>query len=860
MSWSDDNAELIEGFVAESREALDSINPLFIEVVEDLKDGRAADLETLNGIFRLFHTMKGSAGFLNLNVLVEVNHEAETLLDLCRKDPSLLKQKDIEVLLSSCDVLSQLIDAIEANGHDEGHLDTSNILIDLKAAQENMNKPADAPSLGASKEVSISGNELTGDEFTLDFALLSPEILEKFVQEGLDLLDTAEGDLLSFEKNKEDASVLDSAFRNIHTFKGNCGFMSFSDMQKIAHGIEAILEGLRDRRSKAEEETLNVLLNSVDTLRDGLIGLMQGRQGEIDEKDILLTLLDNLKPSENSYNVMSLKDEKADTVELNTKVANRILLVEDETSTQKLICKILTKKGFECFACDSAEDGLELLNSGQKIDVCISDITLPGISGEEFITQVNTRYHSIPVIALSGNKDRDLLKNLMKLEVYGFADKPVNKVELLELVGNAIEHYVRKQFQTGKSTESSKSKESSKAKVRHDIRVDLHKLDTLIDLVGELIIAEAMVTRHSELEGLELPGFERSAHRLHLITNELQDIAMAVRMVPVSATFKKMMRLVHDVSNKTGKPLKLAIKGEDTEVDKAVVDMIADPLVHMIRNSADHGVEDPDERERVGKNRQGIIKLEASQKASEVLIVVGDDGRGLNREKIIEKSKSNGLITDNGESLSDEEVYQLIFEPGFSTAQEITDISGRGVGMDVVKRNIEKVKGRIEIKNRPGKGCSFIIHIPLTLATIEGMLVRVGNTKYTVPISDIRESIRPDKSQITVRPDGQEFVKIRESLHPVYRLHELHNLQPEHTELDQGILMVLDLIQGPVCLFVDGIMHQVQTVIKRLSGYMGDVKGISGCNILGNGEVALILNPESAMKCIPVKRNLNEAV
>jgi len=302
MSWSDDNAELIEGFVAESREALDSINPLFIEVVEDLKDGRVADLETLNGIFRLFHTMKGSAGFLNLNVLVEVNHEAETLLDLCRKDPSLLKSEYIETLLNSCDVLSQLIDAIEANGHDEGHLDTSNTLSDLKAAQENMNNPDGAPSPGASKEVSISGNELTGDEFTLDFALLSPEILEKFVQEGLDLLDTAEGDLLSFEKNKEDSSVLDSAFRNIHTFKGNCGFMSFSDMQKIAHGIEAVLEGLRDGRSKADEETLNVILNSVDTLREGLIGLMQGRQGEIDEKDILLPLLDNLKPSENALN------------------------------------------------------------------------------------------------------------------------------------------------------------------------------------------------------------------------------------------------------------------------------------------------------------------------------------------------------------------------------------------------------------------------------------------------------------------------------------------------------------------------------------------------------------------------------
>ena len=855
MTWSDDNTELLEGFVAESREAMDSINPLFVEVVDKLNEGCVIDAETLNGIFRLFHTMKGSAGFLNLNVLVEVNHEAETLLDLCRKDPELLNVEFIETLLDACDVLSQLIDAIELTGSDEGHIDTSNIIEKLKAAQEMMLNPG-AETRTKQADVPISGNELTGDEFTLDFALLSPEILEKFVQEGLDLMDNSEADLLAFSKNNDEKTVLDSAFRNVHTFKGNCGFMSFSDMQKIAHGVEAVLQGLKDGRSKAEEETINVLLNSVDTMKDGLIGLMQGGKGEIEQLDTILSLLENLKPLENAVAVKT-ENPKNDTVELNTNIASRILLVEDDPSTQKLISKILTKKGLECFPCGSAEEGLELLNSGQKIDVCLSDITLPNMSGKDFISQINARFHSIPVIALSGNKDRELLKDLMKLEVYGFADKPINRTELLELVENAIEHYVRKQFQSGKSSED---KEVSKVKVRHDIRVDLQKLDTLIDLVGELIIAEAMVTRHPEIEHIEKPGFERSAHRLHLITNELQDIAMAVRMVPVSGTFKKMMRLVHDVSNKINKPLKLILKGEETEVDKAVVDMIADPLVHMIRNSADHGIEDPEDRVAAGKDKLGIITLDAVQKASEVLIIVSDDGRGLNREKIIEKSKANGLISDNGENLSDDEAYQLIFEPGFSTAQEVTDISGRGVGMDVVKKNIEKIKGRIEIKNNPGKGCAFIIHIPLTLATIEGMLVKVGRTKYTVPIVDIRESLRPDKSQITVRPDGQEFVKIRESLLPVFRLHELHNIEPEHLELNEGILMVLDLLQGPVCLFVDDIMHQVQTVIKHLSGYMGDVRGISGCNILGNGEVALILDPESAMKCIPVKRNIHEAI
>ncbi|MCM8525572.1 MAG: chemotaxis protein CheA [Lentisphaeraceae bacterium] len=852
MSWSEEDRELLEGFVAESREALDSINPLFVEVVEVIHAGKIVGAESLNAIFRLFHTMKGSAGFLNLNTLVEVNHEAETLLDICRKEPELLDAQYIEILLSSCDIISQLIDAIELTGTDDGHLDTSEILNSLKSSQNrilNKEEPAESDSGDIT-----SSNELTGDEITLEFSLLSPEILEKFVQEGLDLLDSAEADLLAFSKNYSESAVLGSAFRSIHTFKGNCGLMSFADMQKISHGIEAVLEGLKDGRVSPEEEKINVLLNSIDTMREGLIGLMQGKQGEIEELSAVLPLLEKMKPLDKPLS----KPVNTETVEINTNVASKILLVEDDRSTQELINKILTKKGLACFPCDSAEEALEILNSGQKIDVCLTDIYLPKMSGEEFISHVNAHFHSIPVIALSGNKDRDLLKDLMKLEVYGFADKPVNRRELLELVENAIGHLVRKQFQAGSSADE--TKENSKVKVRQDIRVDLHKLDTLIDLVGELIIAEAMVTRHPDIDSIESQDFERATHRLHLITNELQDIAMAVRMVPVSATFKKMMRLVHDISNKIGKPLKLLINGEDTEVDKAVVDMIADPLVHMIRNSADHGIESPEDRIKAGKDEQGVISLDAVQKASEVLIIISDDGRGLNREKILEKSKANGLVQDDGENLSDSEVYQLIFEPGFSTAQEVTDISGRGVGMDVVKKNIEKIKGRIEINNNPGKGCSFIIHIPLTLATIEGMLAKVGKTKYTVPIADIRESLRPSKSQITVRPDGQEFVKIRESLLPVFRLHELHNIQPQHKDLDQGILMVLDLLQGPICLFVDDILHQVQTVIKHLSGYMGDIKGISGCNILGNGEVALILDPETAMKCIPVKRSMNEAI
>jgi two-component system, chemotaxis family, sensor kinase CheA len=860
MAWDDDNSELLEGFIAESRDALEMIDPLFIEVIGCLSEGREVDSETLNGIFRLFHTMKGSAGFLNLNAIVSVNHEAETLLDLCRGGTIVLHKDYFEILLQACDIISALLEGVEDTGNDKDICDITGILALLKTTIENLKSGGDSSPPVAVKEADAfpesSDGELTGDEFSLDFDMLSPEIIDKFVQEGLDLMDEAEADMLALSRGEGSEESLENIFRNFHTFKGNCGFMSFAEMQELTHCLESIVEGLREDRVPTTEEVINTLLNTVDQIKMGLFDLLRGGKGEIADAPALIAVLTTLKPLEENETVESLPATKSTMA---FKDGDKVVLfVEDDSTSRLLVKKILEKAGYHVIACETAESGLEVLrNTSADIDVILTDINLPGISGKEFIAEVNSKYNSMPVITLSGDRDRDLLKELMKLEVYGFADKPVQKDELLQLIQNAITHGMRKKIQTSTVEESRGAPTTKVAKTRRDIRVDLSKLDTLIDLVGELIIAESMVTKHPELEGMELAGFERAAHRLHLITNELQDIAMAVRMVPVSGVFKKMLRLVHDVSHKIGKPIKLQLEGEETEVDKVVVDMIADPLVHMIRNSADHGIEMPDVRKAAGKSEQGTIILAAEQKASEVLIIIQDDGGGLNQDVILKKSIANGLVKEE-DVLSDQEICQLIFEPGFSTAAQVTDMSGRGVGMDVVKKNIEKVKGRIEIDNRPGKGCKFTIHIPLTLATIEGMLVKVGMTKYTIPIRAIRESLRADASMITKRPDGQEFVKIRDTMRPIFRLYQLHDLKPASEDLTQGILIVLDLHDGEICLFVDDILHQIQTVIKNLSGYMGDVRGISGCNILGNGEVALILDPESILKCLPSDLKLAE--
>ncbi|MBW7877209.1 MAG: chemotaxis protein CheA, partial [Candidatus Cloacimonetes bacterium] len=395
---------------------------------------------------------------------------------------------------------------------------------------------------------------------------------------------------------------------------------------------------------------------------------------------------------------------------------------------------------------------------------------------------------------------------------------------------------------TWRETVKQKGKGSEEAtEGRRDIRVDLDKLDQLINLVGELVIAESMVIHNPDLEGHQFENFERASRHLQKISRDLQDIALAIRMVPLASTFKKMLRLVHDLSNKTHKKIDLVIRGEDTEIDKTLVESLSDPLVHLIRNCADHGIESPKERIQAGKPETGTIRLEAGHEEGEVQIMVSDDGRGLNAEKIYSKALEKGLISE-GQELSDKDLFKLIFEPGFSTADAVSDISGRGVGLDVLKKNLEKLQGHIDIRNRPNQGCTFILRIPLTLAIIEGMLVKVGSRHYTIPLLSIRESLKAKKEQITNTMDGRELFSLRKELIPIVRLHKLHEIEEGITEIEEGILVILESSVGTCGLLVDKVIGQQQTVIKPLSGFLGNMRGVCGCTIMGNGDISLILD------------------
>lgn len=379
---------------------------------------------------------------------------------------------------------------------------------------------------------------------------------------------------------------------------------------------------------------------------------------------------------------------------------------------------------------------------------------------------------------------------------------------------------------------------------KKDIRVDTQKIDKLFDLVGELITIESMVTNNPELKGMELPSFNKSARMLNKITRELQEVTMSVRMMPLESLFNRMKRLVRDVALKMGKKVDLKISGQETEMDKNVIDEIADPLVHILRNSVDHGIESPQERKENDKTETGTINLSARYAGNEILISVSDDGAGINREKVYAKAVEKELIADGAE-LSDNEVYKLIFEPGFSTADKVTDISGRGVGMDVVKRNIEKLRGSIDVESSPGAGSTVTMRIPLTLAILESMVIRIGNSQFALPILSVVESFKVSIHNITTTMDGLEVVKVRHEVIPVIRLHEIFNKEPDSEQLEEGIMITIESRNKKVCLFADEIIGQQQAVVKSLTDYIGKVPGIMGCMVLGDGGIGLILDIES---------------
>jgi two-component system chemotaxis sensor kinase CheA len=379
------------------------------------------------------------------------------------------------------------------------------------------------------------------------------------------------------------------------------------------------------------------------------------------------------------------------------------------------------------------------------------------------------------------------------------------------------------------------------------ISVNLNKLDQLLDMVGEIVIAEAMVTSNIDLKGLKLDNFQKASRQLRKLTDELQDIVMSIRMVPLSGAFNKMTRIVRDMKLKLNKDVDIQFEGEETEVDKSVLDNLHDPLMHMVRNSMDHGIEeDPEERIARGKPAKGTITLSAYNSSAEVIIVVSDDGAGVNCERVMNKARENGILTKPENEYTEKEIFNLIMLPGFSTNEEVTEFSGRGVGMDVVRQNIEKIGGSVSVDSKWGEGTDFIIKIPLSLAIVDGIEVSVGSSIFTIPINSINESIKLKEGQLIHDTTGNEMVKLRGQCFPLIKLHDIYGIESKYTNPFDGMVILVESEGRSACILVDELIGEQQIVVKPfsplLNRYNVKERGMAGCTILGDGSITIILD------------------
>lgn len=430
---------------------------------------------------------------------------------------------------------------------------------------------------------------------------------------------------------------------------------------------------------------------------------------------------------------------------------------------------------------------------------------------------------------LDGITDKAFFEPAEKETPEVISDKNESSEQVIEDVEESIESLV-----VDKAVKTSVNDEK--------IKVRTERLDNLIDMVGELVIAHSMVEQHAkDINALGEQEFSEKVGHQGKIVRDLQELSMLLRMVPIRGVFQRMNRLVRDLSVKSGKNVELVINGEDTELDRNLVDMVSDPLVHMIRNSIDHGIESEKERKAAGKDAAGRIELSAFHQGGNIIIKLADDGKGLDKERILKKAVERGVVNENCE-LSDDEIYKLIFAPGFSTASVVTEISGRGVGMDVVKKNIESLRGKISIESEQGKGAVFTISLPMTMAVIDGQIVRIGKECYIIPIVSIVSCMRPKANEVVTVQGRGEVVKLQDELVPVVRLYKQFKVSPDSEDITQSAVVIVELGSRKCGLIVDELLGQQQVVIKGLGKSLGEVSGVSGGAIMGDGRVSLILD------------------
>ncbi len=679
---------------------------------------------------------------------------------------------------------------------------------------------------------------------TDDFVMES--LLEAFIHETEEMLEKLDEILLESERAKSITDEnINSIFRITHTIKGSAAMMSYNTISSLAHSVEDVFYMLRENPSR-----LNIVFNSIfdlvfkasDFFKRELEKLQGTEYIEGDPSELITQL---------TYQAAVIKGEKEPDESPSAAQEAKIPETANGLSGDGIV-RILVFFENDC----NMENVRAFMLLNQLQAYCEELTSIPENPETDAGLAAEIIKNGFTIICKPLNSQEEVIKAIegsLSIKTYEVLANEVNesnKSTVDETGSNTAEHATQTSSDSKLDNNKSQVQSAATGVKQSLISVNQSKLDHLMDLVGEIVTAESMVSRNPDIMGLRLDNFNKSVRELRKLTDELQDIVMSIRMVPLLGTFHKMDRIVRDMGKKLGKKAELITEGGDTEVDKTINDAIVDPLMHMIRNSMDHAIELPEERIALGKPESGTIVLSAKNTGGEIHINISDDGAGLDAEKLLAKAKANGILTKPESSYTEKEIFSLILLPGFSTNKEVTEFSGRGVGMDVVKKNIEQVGGTISINSEKGKGTTFTIKIPLTLAIVDGMNIAVGTTVFTLPITAIRQSFKiSDESQVIHNSDGSEMILLRGECYPIVRLRDLFDIESGTQSITDGILIQVDSNNSGYCIFADELLGEYQVVVKPfpifLNKYNLKNQGLSGCSVLGNGSISLILDVNS---------------